>query len=495
MPGHRRLAPLELAASVLLIGFAPLMSASICLAADGPPPSFAGPLRIHPDNPRYFTDDTGRAVYLTGAHTWRTVQDAGTSFPPPAFDFNEFLDLVGKREHNFVRLWMFESPAWVRPDSKILWLDPLPFERTGPGTAADGRPKFDVTKFNQTFFDRLRSRAVAAGDHGMYVGVMLFQGFSVSRKSRSRRDTPWAYHPFHRANNVNGIDGDLNGDGEGYESHELRVPEITRIQETFVRKVVDTVNDLDQVIFEIGNECHGASTAWQYHLIDVIRRHERTKPKQHPVWMTFQWDGMDGPGTNRDLFESTAEAISPGSASGTDKKAYERDPPAATGNKIVIIDTDHVNPGNLDRAEWVWKCFARGLHPIFMDNPPIQGNDKHPALADWAPDGPSAKTRAAMGHTRQYVRRVNLAQMTPTDDAELCSTRYCLRNPGVEYLVYQPHDEEIVLLLPAATWQVEWFNPRQGTIVQTSRVALGEGQHGFRPPFAGTSVLYLKVNR
>ena len=222
------------------------------------------------------------------------------------------------------------------------------------------------------------------------------------------------------------------------------------------------MNDLDNVIFEIGNECHGGSTAWQYHMIDVIRRYEQTKPKQHPVWMTFQWDGMDGSGTNQDLFESTAEAISPGSASGAAKKAYELDPPAATGNKVVIVDTDHVNPGSLDRADWVWKCFTRGLHPIFMDNPPIRGNDKHPTLADWAPDGPSAKTRAAMGHTLTYARKMNLADMTPTDDAKVCSTRYCLRNPGVEYLVFQPQDEPIVLQLPAATWQVEWFDPRAG---------------------------------
>ena len=50
---------------------------------------------------------------------------------------------------------------------------------------------------------------------------MLYQGFSVSRKSESRRETPWEYHPFHQANNINGIDGDANGDGEGYEIHEL----------------------------------------------------------------------------------------------------------------------------------------------------------------------------------------------------------------------------------------------------------------------------------
>lgn len=455
--------------------------------------SAAGPLRVHPNNPRYFTDDTGRAIYLTGAHTWRTVHDAGTSFPPAAFDFSEFLDLVGKQGHNFVRLWIFESPAWVRPDSTILWLDPLLFERTGPETAADGRPKFDVTRFNQAFFDRLRSRVVAAGDRGMYVGVMLFQGFSISRKSRSRRDTPWAYHPFHRANNVNGIDGDLNGHGEGYETHELRVPEITRIQDAFVRKVVDTVNDLDNLMFEIGNECHGGSTAWQYHMIDVIRRHEQTKPKQHPIWITFQWDGMDGPGTNGNLFESAAEAISPGSASGTAKRAYELDPPAATGDKVIIVDTDHVNPGNQDRADWVWKCFSRGLHPIFMDNPPIRGNDKHPTLADWAPDGPSAKTRAAMGHTLRCARKMDLAAMTPRGD--LSSTAYCLAAPGKEYLVYQPGAGSFRVQLSGdknTTFAVEWFDPKSGVSVDGKLVKMME-QTTFAPPFSGNAVLYLKA--
>lgn len=273
----------------------------------------------------------------------------------------------------------------------------------------------------------------------------------------------------------------------------MRVAAITRIQEAFVRKVIDMVNNLDNVIFEIGNECHGRSTAWQYHMIDVIHRYEQTKPKQHPVWMTFQWDGMDGLGTNENLFASAAEAISPGSAWGTAKKAYELDPPVATGKKVVIVDTDHVNPGNLDRVNWVWKCFTRGLNPIFMDKPPIRGSAKHPTLADWAPDGPSARTRAAMGHTMQYARRMNVVTMTPTDDAKVCSTRYCLRNSGVEYLVFQPQDNVIVLHLPAGTWQVEWFDPSVGTIVQTGRATLGEGKQDFRAPFAGPAVLFLKA--
>jgi hypothetical protein len=32
-----------------------------------------GSLRVHPENPRYFDDGSGRPVYLTGAHTWSNL--------------------------------------------------------------------------------------------------------------------------------------------------------------------------------------------------------------------------------------------------------------------------------------------------------------------------------------------------------------------------------------------------------------------------------------
>ena len=40
---------------------------------------------------------------------------------------------------------------------------PQPFVRSGPGTALDGKPKFDLTRLDQAYFDRLRSRVVEAG--------------------------------------------------------------------------------------------------------------------------------------------------------------------------------------------------------------------------------------------------------------------------------------------------------------------------------------------
>ena len=33
-----------------------------------------GPLSVHSNNPRYFANGSGEAVYLTGAHTWNNLQ-------------------------------------------------------------------------------------------------------------------------------------------------------------------------------------------------------------------------------------------------------------------------------------------------------------------------------------------------------------------------------------------------------------------------------------
>ena len=52
-------------------------------------------------------------------------------------------------------------------------------------------------------------------------------------------------------------------------------------------------------------------------------------------------------------------------------------------------------------------------------------------------DPPGAETTCmAMGATRAYANRINLSAMIPHSD--LCSTTFCLANPGFDYLVYLP---------------------------------------------------------
>ena len=93
---------------------------------------------------------------------------------------------------------------------------------------------------------------------------------------------------------MNGIDGDRDATTAHGEIHELIDPEVTALQEGYVRKVIDTVNDLDNVLYEIGNESHAESVLWQYHMIDFIKTYQGQKSKQHPGWHDRDLAGVAG---------------------------------------------------------------------------------------------------------------------------------------------------------------------------------------------------------
>jgi Family of unknown function (DUF6298) len=296
-------------------------------------PTGMGPLRVHPANPRYLQNSSGKAVYLSGStFGWELLGSNNNTA-----DFGSYLHLIKMNDHNLIRLWSNEN-TWRVGYSPITSTRPMPWRRTGPGEALDHQPKFDLTQFDSEFFDNLRSRAVEAHRRGIYVMVMLFQGFSIDSKGGAVGDA-WPYHPFNASNNINGVNGDLDGDGAGTEVHTLADATITTLQKRYIEKTIDTLNDLDNVIFEIANEdteSH-ANNSWRYEMINHIRSYESQKPKQHPVVLTPHAYG--GGNYNAALFASPADAISPGNAS------YREDPPAATGNKVILADSDHLDPG------------------------------------------------------------------------------------------------------------------------------------------------------
>jgi Family of unknown function (DUF6298)/Protein of unknown function (DUF4038) len=441
-------------------------------------PIGASPLKVHASNPRYFTDGSGKLIYLTGSHTWDNFHD----LTPKQFDYTAYLDFLEQYNHNFIRFWS---------GSEMTTAEPSVNHRTGPGTALDGSPKIDLTKFNQRYFERLRSRTIEAGQRGFYVSVMLFQGDNVLNEGKNKN---WPHHVFNSENNINKINGDPNGDGVGLESHTLRDPAIVALQAAYVRKVIDTLNDLDNVLYEISNEEVGAprnpdNSAWQYHWIKYIKQYEATKkPKQHPVVMTAQWPARDA---NAVLFASPADAISPA------EESYKHDPAAADGKKVILADVDHIFP-SAPQTGWVWRSFARGLQPVLMDW-------YHWGDPDWISSAEQDAMRRNMGYTRTYATKINLAAMTPS--SELASTGYCLANLGAEYLVYLPTRKRqgipiigrffrssVVVDLRAASgeFDVEWFNPATGKAMGGG-TTFGGAFRTFNSPFPGDAVLYLKA--
>ena len=414
----------------------------------------AGPLSVNPTNPRYFFDSNGTPVYLAGTYLGHEQIELGTK------DFITYLDFLQQQKHNFTRLWAWEQS----PSSAKSPLLTLPYERTGPGLALDGGAKFDLRRLNQQYFDQLRARVMEASQRGVYVSVVLFQ--SLNSQSKTKQDNPWYANPFHRDNNVNRIDGDTNGDGIGDESFTLTIPAITSLQEAYIRKVVDTLNDLDNVLYEISGDAPLGSSAWQSYIVSYLKSYQATKLNQHPV-------GIDSlSGTNIDgVLNSPADWIAFYGA--------DLNPPMAVGGKVLFLE---VNPSLLTDSsshQSVWKSFTRGFNVI----------DKEP---DSLTPGVSESLHAAITQSLAYSQIVNLSAMAPSDI--VCSTGYCLAKPGSEYLVYLPSGGRVTVDLSASPqkFSVTWFDTTTGQTVAGNSVS-GGGQVTLTSPFKGETLLHLLV--
>jgi hypothetical protein len=490
----------------------------------------AGPLVVSTLNPRYFTvaSDERKAVYLTGSHIWNNLHDgmgpgSECSDTPEWLDFGEYLDFLEERGHNFIRLWRWEQfKSQAAGGDFHLCMAPQPWARTGPGVARDGKRRFDLSEFDGSFFERLRERVIASGERGMYVAVMLFDGWALHL---SPAPDHVEGHPFHADNNVNGI-----GIGSIVDYQVLPLdPRVRELQEAYVRKVVDTLHDLPNVLWEVANESSGGgrvdpafaealgladipewgdSTSWQYWVIDTVKRHEEEMGcEPHPIGMTMQFPVPEQTRVNDPLFDSRAEWISPGyddevfaggghpMAPGSPQSRWLEDPPAADGRKVVITDTDHYAPGRGD-ALWAWKSFLRGHHPILMDFGLIGGvSPPDPSAGGPMSHAAFEPARYAMGDTLRFAARMNLIAMEPRGD--LSSTGYALASPGEEYLVLDMSDKRgsFTVKLEPGTYTAEWFSidgretiEGQQTTVESPRSTT------FSAPSdaSGPTVLYLR---
>jgi hypothetical protein len=446
-------------------------------APPGPPPSDAGPvvgtLRVDPVNRRYFTNGKA-AVYLTGSHTWANFKDRAHADPPPAFDYAAYLQFLVDHRHNFTRLWTWEQTHSYDDDpNNLLYFSPQPWKRTGSALANDGKPKFDLDQLDKAYFDRLHDRVAMARDRGIYVSVMLFDGWDLA----SGYNTATGGYPLADGNNVNGVKATSTS------ALALSDAAVTARQDAYVRAVIDAVNDLDNVLFEIANESNRTADtlAWQQHMIQVVKDHEATKPNKHPVGMTSMYPG----GLDSDLNASAADWISP-----VDRDAK------SDGTKVVLNDTDHSygwqqlkSDGEAAQRRWAWQTLCRGAQPLFMD----------PYLEVWAgrntppnattPDPQWDNLRDALGFTQLYASKLDLERAVPSPS--LCSTGFCLAEAGHQYLVYQPGSGSFTVTVTAGSYHFEWFDAGRRIASDKGMVTLPAGPHSFVPPFTGDAVLLL----
>jgi Putative collagen-binding domain of a collagenase len=459
-----------------------------------------GPLTVSA-NPHYFKDANGAALILNGSQTWNTFQDWGTEGSPQVLDFDAFINFLTRHGHNFTLLWTEEMPRFCGlpmtasspPDFTV---SPLPWKRPGPGTATDGGLKFDLTKFDQSFFDRLRTRTQALDKAGIYAGVYLFTGefLHVFRCSGDG-------YPLTGTNNINGIDDGYLGSGKtGTGAISMTAPNaITRVQDAYVEKVIDILNDLPNVLWIVSEEASDNSLWWNNHQIAHIRAYEATKAHQHPVGYAAPigvWDSV--------IYNSDADWVAPQVEVSPSSSCGTGNPPC----KVNVNDSDHSYFGMWrdspeQNRNYTWENFTTGNQVLFMDpyvvyypreNRNLCASPTHSICS--RPDARYDNFRDNLGYILKYSRKLSLAKVWPRDS--LSSTGYCLAQTpsvGAEYLVYAPSGGRFTVDLSAMPSSrrlvVEWFNPSSGTAIAGGSIPAGQSSQAFTPPFGGDAVLYL----
>ena len=270
--------------------------------------AISGPLR-HSANPNYFEDAHGAPLILCGSHSWNTLQDWGTDGAVRPLDFDAFVGFLKAHGHNFTLLWCTELPKFrglptTETSPPDFTVSPLPWSRRGPGLAIDGGLKFDLTRFDPAYFDRLRSRVQSLLGARIYAGVYLFTGEWLLR-FRCSTDG----YPFSGSNNVNGVDDGYRGGSPatGLASVTMTAPNaITDFQDAYVHKTIDTLNDLPNVLWIVSEEAPANSTWWNRHMIAVVRAYESQKPLQHPIG----YAALDG-APDSILYNSEADWVAP----------------------------------------------------------------------------------------------------------------------------------------------------------------------------------------
>ena len=118
----------------------------------------------------------------------------------------------------------------------------------------------------------MRERTIIAGKNGIYVSVMLFNAYEWQFDTNTKDGDPFA-----AGNNINAIDCPGSCPTNNAELSDAA----WNVESAYIRKVIDTVNDLDNVLYEVANEAGSPySDSWQVRVINYVKLYEANKPKQ-----------------------------------------------------------------------------------------------------------------------------------------------------------------------------------------------------------------------
>jgi hypothetical protein len=244
-----------------------------CGGAEAPrAPEKLPPLGLHPQNPHYFLFRGQPTILITSGEHYGAVLNLD-------FNYSTYLQALHADGLNHTRVWAGtyrEIPgSFGITDNSLA---PLPNRYLCPWARSDvpgyslGGNKFDLSKWDEEYFKRLREFMTQAHRAGIVVEMNLW--------CPNYDESLWKASPLHVSNNVNNV-GTCGRD----ETYTLKHPDLLAVQEATTRKIVRELADFDNLYFEICNEPYfgGVTLDWQHRIAEVIADAEKDLPARHLI--------------------------------------------------------------------------------------------------------------------------------------------------------------------------------------------------------------------
>lgn len=243
--------------------------------------STSEPIRLHLDNPRYFTYNGNPAVLITAGEFYGAVVNLD-------FDYISYLDMLKKFGLNLTRLfsgsWILDKDAPGKVKDHTLGPYPFrfiaPWKRSNQDGYINGGCKFDLCRWDARYFERLADFIQQAHQRGIIVEYVLF--------STMYNENIWSMSPLNIQNNINGI-----GKCTWEQFNTLYEEALVRCQEDLVRKVVRELNRFGNVYYEICNEPDTYNNTyknivdWHNRMIEAIIDEESRLSKKHLIAVSY----------------------------------------------------------------------------------------------------------------------------------------------------------------------------------------------------------------
>jgi hypothetical protein len=264
--------------------------------------AYKGPIQLHPENPHYFLYKGNTLALITSAEHYGAVLNLD-------FDYQTYLKALSEEGMNYTRIFT-GSYFEIEGESFGIQNNTLAPKKTSIITpwsivvnAQNGTWKYDLSSWNEAYFQRLHDFMATAAQYDIIVEVTLF--------SSIYRNEHWDICPQNPVNNIN-----MASELSRKDAQTLNNGDLLSYQVNFVRKMVQELNAYDNFFFEIQNEpwsdhavpvynivnkedlkvgdwsykadfADDASMAWQEHIASVIAEEEEGLAKKHLIAQNY----------------------------------------------------------------------------------------------------------------------------------------------------------------------------------------------------------------